>query len=181
MPLITPWDIVQDSKINRTDKTLNETLPDQVISGLTVSATANFMELSVATGVYYINNKRYALTAITTITGSVGDTMIWLDTSVALHTGTAIPADVVKLAQFDPLQAGQVAAQITQAPAAFMSEVVNTPSGALQWNKTTAPGTPSADTVKIYVTASGTSPNREVAWKIKNENGDETIISSVLI
>lgn len=43
-----------------------------------------------------------------------------------------------------------------------------------------APTTPSADNVLIYVTASGTSPNREVAWKMKNELGQEIIIASIL-
>lgn len=44
-----------------------------------------------------------------------------------------------------------------------------------------APSTPIANSVVMYVTASGTSPNREVAWKMKNEAGEEIIISSVLV
>lgn len=43
-----------------------------------------------------------------------------------------------------------------------------------------APASPAADNVIIYVTASGTSPNREVAWKMKNELGQEIIIASIL-
>lgn len=46
---------------------------------------------------------------------------------------------------------------------------------------TSAPSTPEANTIVMYVTATGTSPNREVAWKIKNQAGDEIIISSVLV
>lgn len=46
---------------------------------------------------------------------------------------------------------------------------------------TSAPSTPEANTIVMYVTASGTTPNREVAWKIKNQAGDEIIISSVLV
>lgn len=46
---------------------------------------------------------------------------------------------------------------------------------------TSAPSTPGADTITVYVTASGVSPNREVAYKIKNELGEEIIISSILI
>ena len=44
----------------------------------------------------------------------------------------------------------------------------------------TAPATPSADIIRTYVTASGTTPNREVAYKVKLENGDEVILASVL-
>lgn len=46
---------------------------------------------------------------------------------------------------------------------------------------TSAPSTPDADTITVYVTASGVSPNREVAYKIKNELGEEVIITSILI
>lgn len=46
---------------------------------------------------------------------------------------------------------------------------------------TSAPSTPVANSMVMYVTATGTSPNREVAWKIKNQAGDEIIISSVLV
>jgi hypothetical protein len=44
-----------------------------------------------------------------------------------------------------------------------------------------APGSVESDTVVVYVTASGISPNREVAYKIKNELGNEVIISSILV
>ena len=44
-----------------------------------------------------------------------------------------------------------------------------------------APTTPSSDSMSIYVTASGTTPNREVAYKIKNELGQEIILSSILV
>lgn len=44
-----------------------------------------------------------------------------------------------------------------------------------------APSTPLANSMVMYVTASGNSPNREIAWKIKNEAGEEIIISSVLV
>lgn len=43
-----------------------------------------------------------------------------------------------------------------------------------------APTTVANDSVTVYVTATGTSPNREVAYKIKNELGEEVIISSIL-
>jgi len=43
-----------------------------------------------------------------------------------------------------------------------------------------APTVVANDTVTVYVTASGTTPNREVAYKIKNEFGEEVIISSIL-
>lgn len=46
---------------------------------------------------------------------------------------------------------------------------------------TSSPSTPDADTITVYVTASGVSPNREVAYKIKNELGEEVIITSILI
>lgn len=44
-----------------------------------------------------------------------------------------------------------------------------------------APGTPDADHVKTYVRATGVSPNREVAYCMKDEAGREIIISSVLV
>jgi hypothetical protein len=33
----------------------------------------------------------------------------------------------------------------------------------------------------MYVTASGTTPNREIAWKVKTEDGTEIIIASILV
>ncbi len=51
----------------------------------------------------------------------------------------------------------------------------------LTQNATAAPSTPLANSMVMYVTASGSSPNREIAWKIKNEAGEEIIISSVLV
>jgi hypothetical protein len=51
----------------------------------------------------------------------------------------------------------------------------------LTQNATSAPSTPVANTIVMYVTASGTTPNREIAWKLKNQVGDEIIISSVLV
>lgn len=44
-----------------------------------------------------------------------------------------------------------------------------------------APAAPAADHVKVYVKASGVSPNREVAYCMKDEAGQEIIISSVLV
>jgi len=46
---------------------------------------------------------------------------------------------------------------------------------------TTAPTSVASDSVSMYVTATGTTPNREVAYKIKNELGQEIIISSILV
>ena len=46
---------------------------------------------------------------------------------------------------------------------------------------TTAPSTPSSDTQAVYLTGSGTTPNRTLEWKMKNENGDEVILSSVVV
>lgn len=51
----------------------------------------------------------------------------------------------------------------------------------LSFSSQASPSTPSADTSKMYMTSSGSSPNREVALKMKNELGDEIIISSVLV
>jgi hypothetical protein len=45
----------------------------------------------------------------------------------------------------------------------------------------TAPATPLSDSMAMYVTASGTTPNREVSYKMKNELGQEIIISSILV
>ena len=44
-----------------------------------------------------------------------------------------------------------------------------------------APATPSSDSMSMYVTASGLTPNREVSYKMKNELGQEIIISSILV
>ena len=53
--------------------------------------------------------------------------------------------------------------------------------GAFTMKAMTAPDTPSSDNVVQYVTASGTSPNREVALKAKFEDGQEVIIASRLV
>lgn len=44
-----------------------------------------------------------------------------------------------------------------------------------------APSTPAANAMVMYVTTTGTSPNKEVAWKIKNEAGEEIIITSTIV
>lgn len=43
------------------------------------------------------------------------------------------------------------------------------------------PPIPPDDTITVYVTATGTSPNREVTYKIKNELGELITISSILV
>lgn len=54
-------------------------------------------------------------------------------------------------------------------------------NGGVKQTSISAPSSPSSDSMLMYVTASGVSPNREVAWKIKNQAGDEIIISSILV
>lgn len=51
----------------------------------------------------------------------------------------------------------------------------------LTQTSTTAPSTPVANSTVMYVTASGTTPNREIAWKVKTEDGSEIIIASILV
>lgn len=52
---------------------------------------------------------------------------------------------------------------------------------AFNFTAVTAPATPAGSSVTVYLTASGVSPNMEVAWKIKNELGEEVILSSILV
>lgn len=56
-----------------------------------------------------------------------------------------------------------------------------TVNGVLNQSATTAPSTPSANIMVTYVTANGTSPNRTITSYIKNEAGEEIIISSVIV
>lgn len=51
----------------------------------------------------------------------------------------------------------------------------------LNFTVTTAPSTPGGDTQAVYLTGSGTTPNRVLEWKIKNETGQEVILSSVIV
>jgi hypothetical protein len=51
----------------------------------------------------------------------------------------------------------------------------------LTQNATSAPSTPNANSMVTYVTASGTTPNREIAWKIKNQSGEEIIVSTLIV
>jgi hypothetical protein len=44
-----------------------------------------------------------------------------------------------------------------------------------------APSTPAADNARLYVTASGATPNREIALNVKFEDGTVVILSSVLV
>jgi hypothetical protein len=53
--------------------------------------------------------------------------------------------------------------------------------GALSMLAMSAPNTPATDKVAVYVTASGTTPNREVAWKVKMPDATEIILASVLV
>lgn len=56
-----------------------------------------------------------------------------------------------------------------------------TVNGVLNQSATSAPSTPAANVMVTYVTASGTSPNRTVTSYIKNEAGEEIIISTVIV
>ncbi len=53
--------------------------------------------------------------------------------------------------------------------------------GTFQSSLKDAPGTPAADNSYSYITASGTTPTREIAAKIKFEDGSEFVIASVLV
>jgi hypothetical protein len=52
---------------------------------------------------------------------------------------------------------------------------------ALRFDAQTAPATPSSDSQYVYLTASGTSPNRLLELKIKNQNGIEVVLSSIIV
>ena len=45
----------------------------------------------------------------------------------------------------------------------------------------TVPAAPPADSMRVYVKASGVSPNREVAYCIKDETDGEMIVTSILV
>jgi hypothetical protein len=45
----------------------------------------------------------------------------------------------------------------------------------------TAPGTPAADNMVVYVVATGTTPNRVVKWCVKDEAGNEVVLTSVIV
>jgi hypothetical protein len=49
------------------------------------------------------------------------------------------------------------------------------------FNATTEPSSPEPDKASLYVTASGESPNRQVALKCKFEDGTEVTLASVLV
>ena len=43
------------------------------------------------------------------------------------------------------------------------------------------PAAPSPDTVRMYIKASGVSPNREVSYCVKDEQDNEVVLHSVLV
>jgi len=53
--------------------------------------------------------------------------------------------------------------------------------GALSFLAMTAPASPAVDKAALYVEATGTSPNREVALKVKFQNGSVAILASVTV
>lgn len=53
--------------------------------------------------------------------------------------------------------------------------------GECQYMARVSPDTPSANYVSVYLTSSGTTPNKIVEWKIKNEAGEEIILSSIKV
>ena len=54
-------------------------------------------------------------------------------------------------------------------------------NGALSFLAMTAPASPATDKAALYVTATGISPDRVVALKVKFQNGTETTLASVTI
>jgi hypothetical protein len=60
-------------------------------------------------------------------------------------------------------------------------EKVDILSGAIQLEAMLAPTNPASEKVKTYVTAAGSTPNREVAWKCILEDGSEVILASLLV
>lgn len=53
--------------------------------------------------------------------------------------------------------------------------------GSLTQTAQGTPGTPAAGSMTAYMKVTGTSPNQEVAWVMKNEAGEEIIISSTIV
>lgn len=53
--------------------------------------------------------------------------------------------------------------------------------GGIKQSAVSSPSTPAADNMIMYVAANGTSPNRTVTYYIKNEAGEEVILSSVIV
>ena len=51
----------------------------------------------------------------------------------------------------------------------------------LDFTVQSAPATPDPDVITIYLTGSGTTPDRVLEWKLKDENGDEVILSSLIV
>lgn len=58
---------------------------------------------------------------------------------------------------------------------------VKTLTAELQQTAVATPSSPSSNNIYLYTTASGTTPNREIALKCKNEAGIETVIYSWLV
>lgn len=53
--------------------------------------------------------------------------------------------------------------------------------GLIEFSPRIAPTVVDVDTLVLYMTETGTTPNKELALKIKNEDGEEIIISTTLV
>jgi hypothetical protein len=103
---------------------------------------------------------------------SNGTTVSWQDSAGEFTALTDTPANYTghagKLVQVNTAQTGlEFTDQID------LDELV--------FDATTAPTTVLADSVPMYLTATGISPNREIELKIKTQDGDEIIMASFIV
>ena len=70
----------------RNSEAIQETIADQIVSGMIASWSGAGTTFNVATGIYYIGGSRYDYVG-GNIVANIGDLYLWIDGSGSLHTG----------------------------------------------------------------------------------------------
>lgn len=132
------WIVDGQTPEAKLDETLTDTLPNQIVSGLVVSAGAGNQEFVVASGICYITNKKIDFIGSSVI-GDVGDTVLWIDINGILFTGTEVEyaavTDALRLAFI-------VVTPATPPSSTDINPAPSTPKGIEPWVTSGRPATP---------------------------------------
>jgi len=150
------------------NQTLTDTLPNQVVSGLVVSAGGGNQEFLVSSGICYITNKKIEF-AGGSITGTVGHTVLWIDINGILFTGTEVEyaavTEVLRLAFI-------VVTPATPPASTDINPAPSTPKGIEPWVTSGRPATPFIGQTGFNKDFSGIEVYQEVSgrygWMVVN-------------
>lgn len=184
----------KDSVRAATTASVNLSAAPNSIDNVTLSKRDRVLVKNQSTGsqngIYYVQTLGTGSNGVWTRAADfASDENISSGLQVAVEEGTINGNRTFQLTTDNPIDLGVTALTFEPVSGGGLDDVTDigntTTNGitisTLTQTSTTAPSTPGANSTVMYVTASGTTPNREIAWKVKTEDGTEIIIASILV